>query len=369
MSIVVIIAIVLLLIIAEEWWNRHAARFLEYHASLSTSRAEADEPFELISTLKNTKPLPVLFVKVIQRTPGRLKLHDDKKKTGVRQSVLEGQAGQLEYSTFIMPKEEIRMRMKVSLGARGRYLFTSASVITGDLIGLSSRTEMKEMFREIVILPKKVEAPLAKAALGSHLGQQSVNRYLYPDPVLIRGFSEYTGREPMRAISWSRSLRSGELMVKDYDFTSDLTATVLLNLDTETPLNDDSLLEESISYARFCLEYLEERKIQYDLFTNGLILGQERSGLERIARGKSAYGPMHLGALLEMLGRISFVGSHTSAFSLEELLQGVHARREMDRLYILVTPPLSPAQSVVVLNWEKKRGQKMLVISPEVKTP
>ena len=70
-----------------------------------------------------------------------------------------------------------------------------------------------------------------------------------------------------------------------------------------------------------------------------------------------------------MLGRISFVGSHTSAFSLEELLQGVHARREMDRLYILVTPPLSPAQSAAVLNWEKMMGQKMLVISPEVKTP
>ena len=369
MSIIVIVIIVLLLFLAEEWWNRHASRFLEYDAELSTSRAEIDEPFELISSLKNTKALPILFAKVILKTPGKLAIceEQDAKNLHVRQSALDGQAGQLDYSTFMMPREELLMRIKVSLGARGRYLFTSATVVTGDLVGLSSRQEVKEMFREIVILPKSVEAPLANAALGSYLGQQSVNRYLYPDPVLIRGFNEYTGREPMRSISWSRSLRSGELMVKDYDFTSDLTATILLNLELLVPQKDNSILEEAISYARFCLEFLEDRKIQYDLLTNGLILGQERDGRERIARGQSAYGPMHLLALLEMLGRIGFVGARTSAFSLEELLEGVYARHEMDRLYILVTPPLSASQADSIRQWEKKRGQQMLVIVPEVK--
>ena len=62
MSIIVIVIIVLLLFLAEEWWNRHASRFLEYDAELSTSRAEIDEPFELISSLKNSSLTGILFI-------------------------------------------------------------------------------------------------------------------------------------------------------------------------------------------------------------------------------------------------------------------------------------------------------------------
>ena len=43
--------------------------------------------------------------------------------------------------------------------------------------------------------------------LSGFLGDVSVRRFIYEDPVLTTGFREYTGREPMKHISWTQSAR------------------------------------------------------------------------------------------------------------------------------------------------------------------
>ena len=43
--------------------------------------------------------------------------------------------------------------------------------------------------------------------LGGFLGELSVNRYLYEDPILTAGYRPYTSGDPMRSIAWKQSVR------------------------------------------------------------------------------------------------------------------------------------------------------------------
>ncbi len=75
--------------------------------------------------------------------------------------------------------------------------------------------------------------------LGGVIGDISVNRFIFEDPMLTVGFSEYTGREPMRDISWTQSARLGRMMVKNYDHTVDLSVTILLNVQSVLNVFED----------------------------------------------------------------------------------------------------------------------------------
>lgn len=49
--------------------------------------------------------------------------------------------------------------------------------------------------------------------------------------MLIRGFREYTGREPLRSISWVQSARQSRFLVKEQENMTDLSCTILLDVE------------------------------------------------------------------------------------------------------------------------------------------
>lgn len=57
--------------------------------------------------------------------------------------------------------------------------------------------------------------------LGGFLGELSVNRYLYEDPILTAGYRSYTSGDPMRSIAWKQSVQGQGLMVKKWDYTTE----------------------------------------------------------------------------------------------------------------------------------------------------
>ena len=60
----------------------------------------------------------------------------------------------------------------------------------------------------VLILPELEEAQRElEEMLGGFLGELSVNRYLYEDPILTAGYRPYTSGDPMRSIAWKQSVR------------------------------------------------------------------------------------------------------------------------------------------------------------------
>ena len=108
--------------------------------------------------------------------------------------------------------------------------------------------------------------------LGSFLGDYSVQRYLYEDPVMTAGYREYTGREPMKQISWKQSAHSMGLMVREYDHTVEPVLTLLLNVETAQE-RKEPVLETCYSLARTVCQELEDKGIKYVFCTNAAQAG------------------------------------------------------------------------------------------------
>ncbi len=128
-----------------------------------------------------------------------------------------------------------------------------------------------------------------------------VRRFYIEDPLLVSSYNDYSGREPMRSISWMQSAKKNRLMVKEFDHTMDMSVTILLDAYlhwSEGTHNKE--LEYCYSLVRTIAEFLEHKKISYRLLTNTFI--RSRNTVYE-ALEKTGQGSHHFTMLLYTLGQ------------------------------------------------------------------
>jgi len=180
--------------------------------------------------------------------------------------------------------------------------------------------------KRIVVMPRRSEQKLALDAVGGFLGDISVRRFILEDPILTTGFRDYTGREPMRAISWTRTAQTGTLQVKQYDYTAERHIVVLLN----TEGAEEKQLEECLRLTRSVCEKLEQMKIPYGFRTNANLPGPVGK-VTSIAEG---LGEQHLNTILFGLG----CADSTCFYSFRYLVRKTIRARKSNEAYIVITP-------------------------------
>ena len=177
-------------------------------------------------------------------------------------------------------------------------------------------------------MPRRWEDPRLAVTLGGYLGEISVRRFLFEDPVLTIGVREYTGSEPLKQISWKQTARTGTLQVKNYDYTVDANVTVLLNLDG----GSDADRELSFQMVRTVCETLERRRIPYEFFGNGDLFGPQGE-LKWLPEG---LGVQHFRIVMYALGQCR----GTVYFSFSRMVERCVQRRRRSRGYVVISPPL-----------------------------
>lgn len=168
----------------------------------------------------------------------------------------------------LMPRQRCRRQVRFAIGKRGAYQVGSYRLSAGDLLGVSE-VSVHGGGQELVVMPERSDDLGMLQALGGFLGDISVRRFILEDPILTVGFRDYTGREPMKAISWTRTAMTGALQVKQYDHTAEQNVVVLLNVEGGSGKD----LEECFRMTRSVCEELERKKIPYAFRTNGNLPG------------------------------------------------------------------------------------------------
>lgn len=219
------------------------------------------------------------------------------------------------------------MEIPVTIAQRGRYVLSHPNILGGDFLGLSETRQEIKIFREVIAAPEPQADEKTRELLGSFLGDYSVQRYLYEDPVMTAGYREYTGREPMKQISWKQSAHSMGLMVREYDHTVEPVLTLLLNVETAQE-RKEPVLETCYSLARTVCQELEDRGIKYVFCTNAAQAGAV-GGSHMVREG---LGHQHFLKVLECLGR----GLYHPAFSKEKLLELLG--QDISRGVMIITP-------------------------------
>lgn len=324
MIVLAAVAAVLLALVLQQRLGRDRLADLRADHRPDEKLVNPDETFLLELTLRNTGPRYILFARLEEQLSPAFTVH----ARNARKTLNGGT--DVSFSTWLRPHQEVRFRFPVSASARGFYLLAPLKLSCGDFLGLEEQAaRCSGQSRAVVVAPREAEESAFAGVLGGFLGDVSVRRFLHEDPVLTAGFREYTGREPMKRISWPQSARGRGLMVKVFDHTAEPRVSVLLNADTAA-LARGELLERCYSLARTVCRVLEERGISYDFATNADIASFLDGASGRVSEG---LGASHFSAVLDCLGRASYFKTVPGERFLSEL-----ADAAVPRSRILITP-------------------------------
>lgn len=290
-----LITILLLLFIAAalNWLSKKLLFYrLSYERAFSKKTVEFGEDFEFVITVENKKMLPVTFLQIFEQFPDEFicTLPD-----GSREPLNALYGGS---TMLLLPMQRVTRAYKLR-GVRGQYELRKYLLSGGDLLGFGTVARQVEEPVELIVLPKAAELSREIMQVGDFYGDYSVRRWIIDDPVLTIGVREYTGGEPFKTIHWPSSLKSGSLMVKKFDYTTDNTVLILLN--TECGAQEDKI-ERCLSIARSVAEELEKLGTPYGLATNAGLGGK----FDEQSCASTGVGESHLGLVLECLGRVNY---------------------------------------------------------------
>lgn len=353
-----IVYFILLLLVAwavERWSLLHSLDGVIYDQRLSRAMVEIGEEFEIVTTVRNSSRRFIPFIKLSEDVPRVLGVSAKMYTVGFDEN-----RAKINSSIYMMPRQKMTRRVLVSLAQRGRFTFNGATLYGGDFLGLSEKAKYFPRLREAVVLPTRIDSANLDETLGGFLGDISVNRFILEDPVLTLGFREYTGREPMKQISWPVTARTGRMMVKNYDHTLELTVTVILNIHTKLyGYAAHPLMERCYSIARGVCETLEEKRIQYAFLTNAMAINMS-GAWEYVGDG---LGGAHLSTILEGLGRATYT-CHGNAAA---LVDGAIHRAESGRAHIVISPTaVDVTDREIALLRDRTQANVLLIAAEEV---
>lgn len=300
-------------------------KHLNYQRKFSKSIVEIGETSELITTVENHGIMPVTFLQITDQIPEEIMILSNNKETRTFDSLYG------TVTTFLLSYQKMTRKYRIICSKRGCVRLNNATLAAGDLLGLNTASRDIELCQEIIVLPRAADLQNDLKPFGDYYGDITVKRWIIEDPVLTIGVREYTGREPLKSIHWLSSLRANRLMVKNYDYTIDSKAEIVINVECSKPAFNgimEDKIEQCLSIARALVEQFESACIPYGIVTNAFYSGEHYDNCIKAI----GHGAAHCNSILEGLGRISF---HIKE-AFEELLADL--KHDSSTAYIIVTP-------------------------------
>ena len=321
------VIVILVALILQRLSLRNAGdhRNIRYECKPSVRACEPGDVFLVHSNVANLGLRPSPSIRIEERFPQSLNVLEAE-QFNVRTFV---SGYRIFYSTVLLSgHQQIRRSLRASIPQRGEYRFSYADFCAGDFLGFREYNYRMDNDSRIVIYPAKLEDAAFPEAYTNALDDIARRKQLLEDPISVCGYRDYTGREPMRQISWKQSAARGSLIVKQFDPV--WQHSVLIALDTQLHGDFDEYIaqqEYCFSLARTVCEQLEQRGVGYQLVTNAVI----REGLS----GFSSSGGMG-GAFRKILYALG--GARLgSVASVDELMHAVCHGAERCQMIVLIS--------------------------------
>ncbi len=264
MHLVLIVMIIGIIYFTQErLYRKHWKRGLRTSLCFNREYMECGEEAELVEEIVNDKslPLPVFHFKfAVDRA---LQFED------MENSVVTDYYHRNDVFS-VMGHQQIRRTLSFRGDERGYFRVESINVMVRDffmsrLFALSKREDVG-----IYVFPKKLDTGRITSLTRGRIGEIAANRSLVEDPLSFRGLRDYQSMDSYKSINWKQSARTGQWKVNLYDVTQDAEVRILLNLDTDSMIRTDQLLEESISLASSLARVYLAKKERVLVWSNGL---------------------------------------------------------------------------------------------------
>ena len=178
----------------ERYSTVHSLDDVQGRLEVEDHLVEAGEPAVIHLVVRNSGPRWKMFLAA--------KLHLNKEFLPCAEHhITQDQTGwghTVRFTTWLRPGQEADFSTALRLERRGRYVLEPMQIIGGDFLGLAEQSRTERGFHELIVPPRECALPELEEMLGGFLGELSVNRYLYEDPILTAGYRPYTSGDPMR---------------------------------------------------------------------------------------------------------------------------------------------------------------------------
>jgi len=272
-------------------WAYLSLRAVSLTASLSASRAFPGDEVRLEVEIDNAKLLPLSWLEAEIAMPAALLPGDILLGTDAKG------ASCLRFATALGPYRKAVLRRTIACHRRGYHRIGAGMLRSSDVFGLFIKTRPFQTEQVLVVYPKI--HPVTDLGLPAYqpLGAAKDPRRLFEDPGRPMALRPYTPETPFKAIAWSASARTGELMARQYEPTVSLDTALYLAVDSFDE-KDDDLFEMAVSAIASIASHELENRRQVGVFVNGLQAdgggtvmipasrapGQQTLILERLAR-------------------------------------------------------------------------------------
>ena len=321
---------------------------------------------KLTTIIENNKWLPVNFMLVTHVIP---KDFIDGLKTNaisLKNNIVENERLSCnvieKYS--VLGRERYKRTYTLWAEKRGCYTLRNIKVVIGDIFGLHSQIKEFDDYIEILIYPKVMSFSDFNLETTSLLGDSLIRRWIYKDPLYIRGVREYSVEDRMKDIHWKSSLKMNKLMVKEYDYTSERELMIIVNVQYGEPywgsINSE-MVENSINFSVSLANEVLKHGTAVGMWTNAHLKGDICNNREQ---GKASLKSFK--SILELCSRMDYI----SMVSFEDFLNSKIKMFDTKCTYVVVAAFLS-IQSLGILQKLRNAGFiiKIIDMSDDGKLP
>jgi uncharacterized protein (DUF58 family) len=279
-------------------WERECLTGVAYRRTLAHDRASFGEVIDLDIEIVNDKLLPLTWLHIEDDFP-LLSLEGG--------SVLFGRSlyrPNLVQVLPMLPFQRIRRRMPITCDRRGLHTIGPARIRSGNPIGYRQRHLAVREKLHLLVFPKIFRLEPPNIVPGIPLGDQRI-RGLLGDPSRVSGVRDYRAGDPLRAIDWRATARTGSLLVREFEATA--SPRIALFADLWVPelkrVINSSELEFLVAVVASVVVDLTDRGISVGLYSSASVNGDQISYPPSSAPGAP-------GEMLELLAKASPYGAY-----------------------------------------------------------
>jgi uncharacterized protein (DUF58 family) len=327
-------------------WVKQTAGKIELFIRVDERGTTVDEMIEVWTVLENRSWLPVPWVELTQPLPKGLLVQEP-----------DGWAEEIAYRTFLLPRQRVQRRHLIRCERRGLHRLEKAKVQYGDGIGLQDSFAEMFTYATVLVRPRLLDEAELSLRLDELLGERSVLRWYQEDASRPLGVRDYQLGDPFRHIHWAATARTGELMVKQFDTTSETDVHVILNAQFYEPFWAGfirPLLEHEFRLAATLLTKAGEQGSRFALHTNA------SSSLVSSLSTPLDSTPSHLDMMITEIGGLA----HRAAEPFSDMLQQMRGRLGSGSTVIVLTSHWSP-EIALELDHLRAEGHRLILMAYE----
>lgn len=263
-----IVVIVILLYLISRYWKHVSSKNVSININFDKFRVIEGEKVLLITEIVNKKFMPLPIIKFNIKIP--IQLH---KKNYKAKECMDKTSYIYTFITSLISFQKVKKKNMFIAEKRGYYILTKIDVELIDLLGKSRENLKYKNTPHIIVHPKPENLGQLIFDNKSLQGEEIVRRWVMPDPILYSGVRQYNIGDSFKDIDWKATAKLGELYVKKYEYTSDPSLIVFIDvlLDKRKIYFDEEYVDKAVKIAASIAKHTAKLSIPFGLATNAFV--------------------------------------------------------------------------------------------------